>query len=132
MTERQPPHALRCPPAAYRARHGAELTAIYAEATAGAGALGRLREAPDVAGHGLRQRTGPGSDRTTGQVLAQAAPLAVAVVAGGSLVNLLRLFTPGVRGLSWSSFCAATVLNLVVPLLTGAVVVACGQVDPAE
>ncbi|WEO95395.1 hypothetical protein A6P39_015950 [Streptomyces sp. FXJ1.172] len=123
MTDQHPPRALRwalrCHPAAYRARHEAELTAIYAEATQGAGPLGRLREALDVAGHGLRRRTGLGSGRTAGQILAQAAPSAVAVAAGGSVVNLLWVFAPGVRTLSWSSFPEAVVLvdQVLVPLL---------------
>ncbi|KUN02450.1 hypothetical protein AQI95_26900 [Streptomyces yokosukanensis] len=123
MTQQHPPRALRwalrCHPAAYRARHEAELTAIYAEVTRGAGRLGRLREAFDIAGHGLRQRTGLGSDRTAGQILAQAAPSAIAVAAGGSVVNLLWLFAPGVRTLSWSSFPEAVVLadQVLVPLL---------------
>lgn len=87
--------ALRLHPAAYRAEHEAELTAIYAEATQDTGPLGRLREAVDVAGHGLRRRTGLGSDRMAGQVLAQAAPLAVAVATGSFVAGLLRLFAPG-------------------------------------
>ncbi|WP_127354860.1 hypothetical protein [Actinacidiphila soli] len=90
--------ALRFHPAAYRAEHGAELSAIYAEATQDAGSLVRLREALDVAGHGLRQRTGLGSDRAAGQVLAHAAPLTVAVATGGSVANLLWFFAPdGIR-----------------------------------
>ncbi|MEU6230152.1 hypothetical protein [Streptomyces sp. NPDC047042] len=90
--------ALRLHPAAYRAEHEAELTAIYAEATRDAGPLGRLREALDVAGHGLRRRTGLGSDRMAGQILAQAAPLAVAVATGSFVAGLLWLFAPpGVR-----------------------------------
>lgn len=95
--------ALRLHPAAYRAEHEAELTAIYAEATQDAGPLGRLREALDVAGHGLRRRTGLGSDRMAGQVLAQAAPLAIAVATGGFVAGLLWLFAPGVRTLPASS-----------------------------
>ncbi|MGW0846016.1 hypothetical protein ACWD26_38950 [Streptomyces sp. NPDC002787] len=95
--------ALRLHPAAYRAEHEAELTAIYAEATQDAGPLGRLREALDVAGHGLRRRTGLGSDRMAGQVLAQAAPLAVAVATGSFVAGLLWLFAPGVRTLPASS-----------------------------
>jgi hypothetical protein len=94
--------ALRLHPAAYRAEHEAELTAIYAEATQDAGPLGRLREALDVAGHGLRRRTGLGSDRMAGQVLAQAAPLAVAVATGSFVAGLLWLFAP-VRTLPASS-----------------------------
>ncbi|MFF4732096.1 hypothetical protein ACFY3M_43940 [Streptomyces mirabilis] len=101
MTEQHPPRplrwALRFHPAAYRAEHEAELSAIYAEATKEAGPLGRLREALDVAGHGLRRRTGIGSDRTAGQVLAHAAPLTVAVATGGSVANLLWFFAPGIR-----------------------------------
>ncbi|KUL43810.1 hypothetical protein ADL22_13045 [Streptomyces sp. NRRL F-4489] len=101
MTEQHAPRpfrwALRCHPAAYRAEHEAELSAIYAEATKDAGTLGRLREALDVAGHGLRRRTGVGSDRTAGQVLAHAAPLTVAIATGGSVANLLWFFAPGVR-----------------------------------
>ncbi|MDH6493500.1 hypothetical protein [Streptomyces sp. SAI-127] len=89
--------ALRLHPAAYRAEHEAELTAIYTEATQDAGPLGRLREALDVAGHGLRRRTGLGSDRMAGQVLAQAAPLAVAVATGSFVAGLLWLFAPDVR-----------------------------------
>ncbi|WDV53393.1 hypothetical protein PV963_25030 [Streptomyces coeruleorubidus] len=95
--------ALRLHPAAYRAEHEAELTAIYAEATQDAGPLGRLREALDVAGHGLRRRTGLGSDRMAGQVLAQAAPLAIAVATGSFVAGLLWLFAPGVRTLPASS-----------------------------
>lgn len=95
--------ALRLHPAAYRAEHEAELTAIYGEATQDAGPLGRLREALDVAGHGLRRRTGLGSDRMAGQVLAQAAPLAVAVATGSFMAGLLGLFSPGVRTLPVSS-----------------------------
>ncbi len=102
--------ALRLHPAAYRAEHEAELTAIYAQATQEAGPLGRLREAFDVAGHGLRRRTGLGSDRMAGQVLAQAAPLAVAVATGGSVANLLWLFAPGNKILPSSSLPGVLVL----------------------
>ncbi|MEU2965915.1 hypothetical protein ABZ687_13190 [Streptomyces ardesiacus] len=55
------------------------MTAIYAEATQDAAPLGLLREALDVASHGLRRRVCLGSDPRAGQVLAQAAPLAIAV-----------------------------------------------------
>ncbi|MFJ6601776.1 hypothetical protein [Streptomyces lydicus] len=102
--------ALRFHPAAYRAEHEAELSAIYVQATQDAGPLGRLREAFDVAGHGLRRRTGLGSDRMAGQVLAQAAPLAVAVATGGSVANLLWLFAPGNKILPSSSLPGVLVL----------------------
>ncbi|MEV7687254.1 hypothetical protein ACFW1F_21995 [Streptomyces bungoensis] len=107
MTEQPPPRALRWAlrlhPAAYRTEHGPELTAIYAEATRDAGPLGRLREALDVAAHGLRQRTGLSSDRTAGRVLAQAAPLTVAVATASSVANVLWLLDPAVRNPNWSS-----------------------------
>lgn len=77
--------------AAYRAEHEAELTAIYAEATQDAAPLGLLREALDVASHGLRRRVCLGSDPRAGQVLAQAAPLAIAVATGSFLAGLLWL-----------------------------------------
>ncbi|QHC23268.1 hypothetical protein [Streptomyces sp. GS7] len=86
--------ALRLHPAAYQAEHEAEFTAIYAEATQGAGSIGRLREVLDVAGHGLRLRTGLGSDRMAGQVLAQTDPLAVAVATGNGVASLLWLVAP--------------------------------------
>lgn len=123
MTDQHPSRALRWAlrfhPAAYRAEHETELTAIYAEATEGAGSLGRLREALDVAGHGLRQRTGLGSDRTAGQVLAQAAPLTVAVATGSSVASLLWLFTPGIQNLPSSSLPGVLLLanQGLVPLL---------------
>ncbi|MEV6379556.1 hypothetical protein AB0M31_09080 [Streptomyces sp. NPDC051773] len=108
--------ALRLHPAAYRAEHQAELTAIYTEATRHVGPLGRLREALDVAGHGLRRRTGLGSDRTAGQVLAQAAPLAVAVATGSFVAGLLWLLAPGARTVPTSSL--PNVLRLATTGLT--------------
>ncbi|MDH6126465.1 hypothetical protein [Kitasatospora sp. GP82] len=111
--------ALRLHPAAYRAEHEAELTAIYVQATQDAGPLGRLREALDVAGHGLRRSTGLGSDRTAAQVLAQAAPLAVAVATGGSVANLLWLFAPRIQSMPSSSLPNVLILanQGLVPLL---------------
>jgi len=120
--------ALRLHPAAYRAEHEAELTAIYVQATRDAGPFDRLREALDVAGHGLRRRTGLGSDRTAGEVLAYAAPLAVALATGGAVANLLWLFAPDVRTLSPSSL--PNVLDLadqgLVPLVWLAALAAVG------
>lgn len=127
MTQRHPSRALRWAlrlhPAAYRAEHGAELTAIYDQATQGTGRAGRLREAFDVAAHGLRQRTGLGSDRAAGQVLAQAAPLAVAVALGGSVMNLLWLLVPDVPPLPADSLPDVLVLTdqFIAPLLWFAV-----------
>ncbi|MFI0716274.1 hypothetical protein ACH4SK_37885 [Streptomyces inhibens] len=118
--------ALRLHPAAYRAEHEAELTAIYAQATQDAGPLGRLREALDVAGHGLRRRTGLGSDRTAGQVLAQAAPLAVGLATGGSVANLLWLVAPGIKTMPSSSLPSVLLLanQGLVPLVWLAVLAA--------
>ncbi|WP_051943287.1 hypothetical protein [Streptacidiphilus rugosus] len=98
MTDpQQPPLALRLAlglhPAGYRAEHGAELTAIFAESTADAGRLGVLREALDLAGHAVRRRTGLGSDRKAGQVAAQAAPLAAAVAGAGAAAGSLLQWT---------------------------------------
>ncbi|MFJ8025664.1 hypothetical protein [Streptomyces sp. NPDC096311] len=92
MTERHPSRvpcwAPRFHPAGYRAEHEAELTAICTQATRDAGPLGRPREALDVAGHGLRRRTGLGSHRSARQVVGQAAPPTVAVATADSVVNL--------------------------------------------
>jgi hypothetical protein len=123
VTRREPSRALRWAlrlhSAAYRAEHGAELAAIHAQATQGAGRIDRLREALDVAGHGLRQRTGLGSHRTAGQVLAAAAPLTVAVATGGSVANLLWVFAPDVRTVRPASVADVLLLadQFLVPVL---------------
>ncbi|UWE13278.1 hypothetical protein [Actinacidiphila bryophytorum] len=118
--------ALRFLPADYRAEHGAELAAIHDQATRGAGRAGRLREALDIAAFGLRRRTGLGSDRAAGRIMAQAAPLAVALALGGSVVNLLSLFAPDVRHLPADSLPNVWVLadQFAAPLLWSAVLAA--------
>ncbi|MER7687301.1 hypothetical protein [Streptomyces sp. NPDC097610] len=92
MTEPHPSRVLRWAPrfhpAGYRAEHEAELIAICTRATRDTGPLGRPREALDVAGHGLRRRTGLSSHRTAGQVVGQAAPPTVAVATADGVVNL--------------------------------------------
>ncbi|MGW2399363.1 hypothetical protein ACWCYY_22660 [Kitasatospora sp. NPDC001664] len=90
--------AMRLHPGSYRRGEGAELAAVFADATAGRGRWSAAREWVDLAGHGLRMRLGLGSDRTLAQLAALAAPFAgVAAVAGtlaeevdGVVVSLQR------------------------------------------
>lgn len=79
-------------PAAYRRRHGAEIAAILEDAGAGAGRLEALRETAAVAGHALRMRTGLGSARPAGRLLAGLVPYVVAVAA--SLATALLAVWP--------------------------------------
>ncbi|WP_152648309.1 hypothetical protein [Streptacidiphilus anmyonensis] len=80
--------ALRAYPRAARTAHAQELAAIYAEATAGAGRVATLREAMDVAGHGLRLRCGLGGQGRADEIVARAAPLAVVLCAAQGLAYL--------------------------------------------
>lgn len=73
--------ALRAYPRASRADHARELSAIFAEATAGRGRTAALREALDVAGHGLRLRCGLGGQGRGSEIVARAVPLAVTLIA---------------------------------------------------
>jgi hypothetical protein len=89
--------ALRAYPAHYRALHGEELAATAADAAQGDGRWAALSEAGALAGHGLRLRLRIGPDRPLGQMLAWAAPLAVAVDAAvrlAGVVTLLRMLHP--------------------------------------
>jgi hypothetical protein len=74
--------ALRLYPTDYRRERGAELSAVFAETTAGAGLGASLREAYDLAGYGLRLRLGLTSAGLPGRALAVAAPFAVGAAAG--------------------------------------------------
>ncbi|WP_035794191.1 hypothetical protein [Kitasatospora mediocidica] len=80
--------ALALYPAAYRAERGAEIAAVHADSTAGAGPLTVARETLGVAAYGLRVRTGLTPGRTAGALLAAVAPLAVAAGAGQALPTL--------------------------------------------
>ncbi|QMU73393.1 hypothetical protein [Streptacidiphilus sp. P02-A3a] len=94
--------ALRLYPAHYRSLHGAELAATATDAAQGGGRWAMLSEAGALAAHGLRLRLRIGPDRPLGQILAWAAPLAVAVDAAvrlAGVVTLLRVLHPL---LSWN------------------------------
>ncbi|MEV7213828.1 hypothetical protein AB0O31_12140 [Kitasatospora cineracea] len=73
-------------PARYRRDRGAELAEVFADTTAGAGRLATAREALDLAGYGLRLRTGLTSTALGGRLLAAAAPLLA-----GTLFGLVAL-----------------------------------------
>lgn len=79
---------LRLYPAAYRRRHGVEISATLADVAEGEGRLGVLRETAAVAGHALRMRTGLGSARPAGRLLAGLVPHMVAVAASLSAALL--------------------------------------------
>lgn len=83
---------LRLYPKGYRHQQGSELIGTYTAATADAGRLEVLREAFDLAAHGLRVRLGLTSDRYTGAALAVAVPYIVGSVAGLSGYMLYQLF----------------------------------------
>ncbi|WP_042388439.1 hypothetical protein [Streptacidiphilus melanogenes] len=82
--------ALRLYPVAYRAEHAAELTTTFHDVTTGAPRAERLREYASLTGTAIRLRVGLGRTGLPGRVLAQAAPLAIAVAAGSQLPYLLR------------------------------------------
>ncbi|MFF4402986.1 hypothetical protein [Streptomyces sp. NPDC001404] len=72
----RPPRALSLYPRAYRAAHGEEIAAHYAESTADASRPERWREEADLAAHALRLRFRLTSDHSGGRALATAAPYA--------------------------------------------------------
>lgn len=79
---------IRLYPAAYRRQHGAEIAATLEDVTDGVGRWGVLRETAAVAGHALRMRTGLGSARPAGRLLAGLIPYVVAVAASASAALL--------------------------------------------
>lgn len=85
--------ALRLHPAAYRRERGEELAAVFEDSTAGATRWATARETFDLAGHGVRQRIGLGSDRLPARLAALAAPFAATAAAplmqGGILDSLV-------------------------------------------
>ncbi|WP_431679934.1 hypothetical protein [Kitasatospora sp. KL5] len=87
--------ALRLYPASYRAERGAEIAAVYADATSGAGRLAAARETAGIAGYGLRLRTGLTSASPAGHLLATAAPMVLAVGAAMALLDLAALTAAG-------------------------------------
>ncbi|MER7708528.1 hypothetical protein ABTX81_37290 [Kitasatospora sp. NPDC097605] len=74
--------ALRLYPARYRRERGDELSAVFADSTAGAGRLATVREVFDLGAYGLRMRTGLTASSAVGQLFALAAPLVAGAVAG--------------------------------------------------
>ncbi|MFJ8040448.1 hypothetical protein ACIRBX_08075 [Kitasatospora sp. NPDC096147] len=72
-------------PAAYRAAHGEDIAAVFAETTEGMTRRQILRERTDLARHALRLRLRISADDPTGRVLAGAAPVTLAVSAGLAL-----------------------------------------------
>ncbi|WP_042364016.1 hypothetical protein [Streptacidiphilus neutrinimicus] len=118
--------ALLAYPRTSRAAHAQELTAIFAEATGGAGRIATLREAVDVAGHGLRLRGGLGGPGRADEVVARAAPAAVALCAAQGVayvvaLGVMLLDPPQFRGLG-------TAYALVLGDAVGATVVWLGVV----
>lgn len=82
---------LRLYPKGYRHELGPEMAGTYVAATANAGRGEVLREAFDLAGHGLRVRLGLTSDRYAGAVLAAAVPYVLGSIAGLSGYMLYQL-----------------------------------------
>ncbi|WP_354641873.1 hypothetical protein [Kitasatospora camelliae] len=91
MGDRMLRAALRCYPAGYRRERADEIAEVYAGTTAGAGRVARLWELAGIAGYGLRVRTGLTSAGTPGRLLAEAAPMVLAVVLGLVLPYLIGL-----------------------------------------
>ncbi|GAA2140230.1 hypothetical protein GCM10009760_23250 [Kitasatospora kazusensis] len=80
--------ALALHPAAHRREWGDEIAGVFADATAGAGRLATARELADLAGHGLRVRTGLASSGIPARLAAVVAPFAVGAAAGVPLFEL--------------------------------------------
>ncbi|GAA1194221.1 hypothetical protein F4556_001601 [Kitasatospora gansuensis] len=76
-------------PARYRAAHGEDIAAVFADATEGQPRRAVLRERRDLATHALRLRLRIGPTDPAGRVLAGAAPVALALAAGFALYFLL-------------------------------------------
>lgn len=76
-------------PARYRAAHGEDIQATFAEAVEGRPRHAVLRECRDLATHALRLRLRIGPTDAPGRLLAGAAPVALALAAGCALSYLL-------------------------------------------
>ncbi|MFJ8434056.1 hypothetical protein ACIQ9P_22410 [Kitasatospora sp. NPDC094019] len=95
-------------PAEYRAAHGEEINAVFAEAVRHAGPRTALREWVALAAHAVRLRTRLGSSDPAGRILAGAAP---ALLAGGAALNLIHLWfgaLPPVSDAHWMLGAAQT------------------------
>ncbi|MDK1475834.1 hypothetical protein QNO07_20835 [Streptomyces sp. 549] len=78
------PSVLRLYPADYRCTHGDEIAEVYGETVRDAPASVRYRETLDIAGHALRLRLGLGSAGRPAELVATAAPFALAASAAWS------------------------------------------------
>ncbi|MFF2039920.1 hypothetical protein ACFVVX_05795 [Kitasatospora sp. NPDC058170] len=76
-------------PAAYRASHGEEIAAVFAESVEGTDRTTVLREWAALAAHAVRLRTRLSSRDPAGRILAGAAPFLLAGGAGLAAVQLL-------------------------------------------
>ncbi|MET8630912.1 hypothetical protein ABZW30_45755 [Kitasatospora sp. NPDC004669] len=76
-------------PAEYRAAHGEEIAAVFAEAVQDLAGRAALREWAALAAHALRLRTRLSSSDSIGRIAAGAAPLILAGGAGMSMASLL-------------------------------------------
>ncbi|MER8182259.1 hypothetical protein [Kitasatospora sp. NPDC094015] len=81
-------------PARYRELYGEDIAATFAEATEGLAGRALLRERLDLASHALRLRLGIASTDPAGRILAGAAPIALALLAGFCLWILLPEVRP--------------------------------------
>ncbi|BFV56525.1 hypothetical protein KCMC57_up16290 [Kitasatospora sp. CMC57] len=88
-------------PARYRAAHGDDIAAVFADATEGQPRRVVLRERRDLGTHALRLRLRIGPTDPAGRVLAGAAPVALALAAGWALYHLLPSLQPMVRQLRY-------------------------------
>lgn len=123
-------------PAAYRAAHGADIEAVFAEAAEGLTRRQVLRERRDLAKHALRLRLRIGPTDPAGRVLAGAAPVVLAVFCGLALHELIpqvpelvqrfRQVYP-VHGLLAAMGPAAVLAALTVPLLSALVLAVLGR-----
>ncbi|MFC9324623.1 hypothetical protein [Kitasatospora sp. NPDC057015] len=123
-------------PARYRAAHGEDICATFAEATAGRPRSAVLRECRDLATHALRLRLRIGPTDPAGRVLAGAAPVALALAAGCAgyfllpqlreLVHRIRYPYPGL-GLGHAVLDATLQTAYTVPWLLALGIAALGR-----
>ncbi|MGW0937702.1 hypothetical protein [Streptomyces sp. NPDC002666] len=93
--------AVKTHPARYRAELGAELEDAALASAAGGGLRAMVAEAASLAVHGIRLRTGLGSERLPGQVLAAAAPAALVLSVAGQSADRVLQSNMFLRAMSW-------------------------------
>jgi hypothetical protein len=124
------PMLIRLYPARYRAAHGEDIAATFAEATEGLTGAAALREHLDLASHALRHRLRIGPTDRAGRMLAGAAPVVLGLLSGfclwallGDLPELVRMVR-GPRphvGLLYTLYTAAANLPWILALASVAV-----------